>query len=234
MYKVALCEDEQIFSNAQQQICRVILDKLNIEYQISLFASGEDFLTDCSGGQKQYDLILLDIMMDGIDGMALARKIRETDKNAVIIFVTSSPEYALQGYDVNALHYLVKPLDGSVLERLITSDYQKRFQAETLVVRSGTKNLKVLIKDIICLETVGRKVEITSLNGVMTVAGKLSDFLESHNRLIRCHKGFAVNIANIRELRQTEMIAVNEKKIPVSRTYVKDVRRMFFRRMRNE
>ena len=161
MYEIALCEDEEVFSEAQEKMTREILEKLNIEHRVTVFDSGEKFLAAFSKERKRYDLILLDILMDKMSGMELARAIRESDKEAVIIFITSSREHVFEGYDVNAFHYLVKPVDAATLEQLIKKAYKDQFQNNFFVFKLGAQNQRILIKDIIALETVGRQVEIT-------------------------------------------------------------------------
>ena len=236
MYKVALCEDEQVFSDAQEKACRAVLDKLNIEHQIDLYASGEDFLAAFTERQKRYDLILLDIIMDGMNGMELARTIRESDREAEIIFITSSREYVFEGYDVNALHYLIKPLDEPALERLIRAAYTDNFQDSFFVFKSGGLNQRVAVKDIVSLETVGRKVEIILVDSTLHYSGKLTELLKElpQGCFVRCHQAFAVNIGNIRELTRFEAIAQNGKKIPISRAYLKDVQKAFLTNIQDE
>jgi len=232
LYTVAICEDEAVFRDEQESICRGIFEKLNLEHHISVFESGTDFWNAFLAG-KRHDLILLDIIMDETNGMDLAKKIREHDGDAAIIFITSHPAFALQGYDVNALHYLMKPLDSDVLERLINSDYRHRFQCNFLVFKSGTQTLRLPIRDVICLETVGRRVAITMRDRTVEYSGKLSDLLDGKEQFVRCHKAFAVNPRNIQELTRTDAIATNEKMIPVSRTYMKDVQKALLRQIRD-
>jgi len=236
VYKIALCENEEVFAVAQQEICRGIFDKMNIEYEISAFQSAEEFLDVFNIGQARFDLLILDIMMDGMDGMELARKIRESDKNATIIFLTSNRDYALQGYDVNALHYLMKPLDATALERLIKVAYNEKFVENFLVIKMGTQHLRIPADDIICLETTGRRVEITLLDQTVACSGKLSDLLSElpKDRFVRCHQAFALNVKNIRELGKQEATAVNGKKIPVSRTFMSDTKKVFVRQLGND
>ena len=234
MYNIAICEDEEVFAAAHEKMCRDIFDKLNIEHNVTIFRSSEEFLDVCNKQQAQYDLLLLDIMMDSINGVELARKIREVDKNAVIIFMTSSHDYALQGYDVNALHYLLKPIDADVLERLIQVAYNEKFQDNFIVIKMGEQRLRIPVDDIMCLETTGRRVEITLVDKVVYYSGKLSNLLMElpTDRFVRCHQAFAVNIKNIRELNRQEAIAVNGRKIPVSRTYTGDIKKVFMKHIR--
>ena len=231
IYRVAICEDESVFLKEQERVCRKILKKLNIGYHISVFDTSMDFTAAFSKGER-YDLILLDIVMDEPNGVELARMIRECDEDAAIIFITCNPGFALHGYDVKALHYLMKPLDENILEKLINADHGRRFQVRFFVFKSGAQTLRISIEDIICLETVGRHVEITLPDRVAAYPGKLSDILENREQFVRCHKGFAINIGNIRELTRTDAVAKNGKVIPVSRTYIKDVQKALLRQIR--
>lgn len=235
MYRIAICEDEKVFFEAQEKACRDIFDNLNLEYRITTFDNSKDFLTAFSVEHKRYDLILMDIVMDGTNGMELARTVRESDREVTIIFITSSRDYALQGYDVNALHYLLKPIDIDVLERLIVSDYHNKFQNSYLVVKSGAQNLRIHLKDIYALETVGRRVEITLPDRKQYYSGKMVDLLDElpKNQFIRCHQSFAININNIRELTNQAAVTLNGKIVPVSRTFKRDVQKAFLKQMRD-
>ena len=232
LYRIAICEDEEVFRAELKEIIAEICKRLCIEKSISVFETGEEFWSGFSDGAR-YDLLLLDIIMDETNGLELARRIREYDPNVSIIFVTSNPEFALHGYDVNALHYLMKPLDAGKLEQLIASDYQSRFKCNFIVFKSGGQIQRVPIRDIICLETVGRRVEITLPDKTVVYSGKLSELIEDKEQLIRCHKAFAVNIRNIKELTRSDAIAMNGKAIPVSRTYLKDVQQALLKEIRD-
>lgn len=233
MFQVALCEDEIVFLQTLKKVCREILEKLNIGYHITAYENSKDFWADFSGEQKRYDLILLDIVMDGMNGMELANAIRKFDRETGIIFVTSNREYVLEGYDVDALHYLMKPVDATTLEKLIKKTYQDKFQNNYFDLRSGSQSQRLVIKDMISLETVGRKVEITLSDKTLYYSGKLTELLGQlpKNYFIRCHQAFAVNIGNIWELNRSNAIAVNGKIIPVSRSYMKDVQTAFLASM---
>ena len=234
MYKIALCEDEEIFATAHEKVCRDIFYKLNIEYELTTFRSGEEFFDIFETQQARYDLIVLDIMMGGMNGMQLARKIRKVDKDAAIIFLTSNRDFALEGYDVNALHYLLKPIDVDVFEGLVRTAYKEKFQDNFIVIKMGGQHLRIPVNDIICLETTGRRVEITLHNKAVYYSGKLTDLLMElpADRFVKCHQAFAVNVKNIRELGRQDAIAINGQKIPVSRTFMRDTKKVFMKHIR--
>jgi len=234
MYRIAICEDEKIFSQTQEKICTDILKRNSIVNKIDIFESAEDFLATFASGEKHYDLILLDIVMGGMNGMELAAEIRKRDEKAAIVFITSSREYALQGYNVNALHYLLKPVDVAVLEKLILSDYKSKFRSEFLCFKSGAQNHRLPVNEIIRAETVGRRVEITLTDSIVTYPGKLTKLLEElpKDQFVRCHQAFAVNIQKTRELTRQSALSVNGVETPVSRTFTKEVQKAFLMNIR--
>ena len=209
------------------------MQKLNIEHQISTFDKSMDFLAAVTDHRQRYDLILLDIVMDEIDGIELARRIRKTDNDADIIFITANQEYALRGYDVNALHYLLKPVDTAKLEALIKTAHAKKFQDSVIVVKSGNRHFRIPIGTIVSLETVGRHVKLSLTDKEIECPGKLVDILSELpcGQFIRCHQAFAVNVDNVRTLSRKTAVATNGKEIPVSRTYLDDTRKAVMRRM---
>ena len=235
MYRIAICEDEKPFLEENERICRSIMEKLDAEHEIFLFADSATLLETFFAHGKRYDLLLLDIAMDETNGMELARKIRTHDPDSVIIFITSRPEYAIDGYGVGALHYLMKPICPDRLERLIAADYHRRFHKSFLVFRSGVQNLRIATKDVVYLEITGRSVAIVLVDGSCAqYQGKIAEFLSGLRHFVRCHNSFAVNITNIRELKKTYAIAVNGREIPVSRTYYKETEKAFMRQIRND
>lgn len=179
----------------------------------------------------QYDLLLLDIMMDELSGMELARRLREQGSDAAIVFITSNPDFAIQGYDVGALHYLMKPLNDQVLGKVIAADYKRRFLQNHIFVKSGTQTLRLPLKDIICMETMGRHVKITMMTGEIETSVRLTELLESlpKEQFCRCHVGFVINLSNIKTLSRTCAIAENGKEIPISRAYLKEVEKAFLK-----
>lgn len=234
IYRVAICEDEKIFSEMHKKICCDILANLNIDFQISVFDNSIDFLTNYSETKSKYDLFLLDIYMDSTNGIEIAKAVREKDEEATIIFITSSMDYVLQGYDVKALHYLIKPVDSVRLEQLILTDYKNKIQNKHFEFKSGSRIIRIPTNDIIALETVGRRVEITLPNEVHYFSGKLTELLNElpKEQFIRCHQAFAVNINNIRELTRQEAITITGKAIPISRTFIKEVQQAFLKHLR--
>jgi len=174
--------------------------------------------------------------MDEMNGMELAAKIRNYNNSVTIIFITSTNDFVFQGYDVNALHYLLKPLDENVLEKLILSDYKKKYLNNFLIFKSGSENIRIPIKEIIRAETVGRRVAIVLTDKTVYYPGKLSQLLKKlpGDQFVQCHKAFFINLYKINELTRQHAISVNETTTPISRTYTKDVQKAFLRIIRED
>ncbi|MDR2891542.1 MAG: LytTR family DNA-binding domain-containing protein [Deltaproteobacteria bacterium] len=233
MYRVVICEDEKIFAETLEKTCREIFARQHIDFHLTLCTNGEDFLA--AFASESYHLILLDIDLGDINGIELAKKIRESDREAAIIFTTSHREYVFEGYDVNALHYLIKPVDATILERLIKAAWHDTFQNSFFVFKSGAQNQRIAMRDIISLETQGRKVAIALVDKTLYYSGKLTEMLDElpKDRFIRCHQSYAVNIGNIRELTRFDAIARNGAIIPISRLYLKTVQKAFLAAMQD-
>ena len=107
MFKIAICDDEGHFRNRIREILIDYMNKNGILYEIDEFESGKDFI-NLGINLAKYDIIFLDINMDGLDGMETAQKIREVSRDVFIVFVTAFITCALQGYSVGAIRYILK------------------------------------------------------------------------------------------------------------------------------
>ena len=108
MYQIAIVDDEKIFTDQLEEYMVQYQKENPAEFQVEVFHSSIGFLETF---QKDYDLILLDVEMPGLNGMELAHKIREVDEQVVLMFITNMAQYAIHGYSVGALDFVTKPLN---------------------------------------------------------------------------------------------------------------------------
>lgn len=108
MLKIAICDDNTNTVRQCDSLIRDIAEKHQINLETFCFQSGESLLFEYSEETKQVDIIYLDIMMDHINGMEAARKLRECGCEAQIVFLTSCEDYVFEAFYVNAVHYLIK------------------------------------------------------------------------------------------------------------------------------
>ena len=228
LVNIVICENDKNDQEFVGSKVVDILDDLNIEYEIKVYNSGDDLL---EGYDKYTDIILLDIQMDGLDGMETARKIREFDDNVEIIFITSFVEYALEGYEVNAYRYLLKPVkDEDFRTSLINCLNDRNFVKRSIVIKEGNTRIKISLKDIMYIEVQGNDITVHTLKDTYRTKGTMSSFETEINSdmFVRCHKSYLVNLEYIKSIKRYTSILVNDEEVPLSRNKYKEIKDKFF------
>ena len=192
--------------------------------------SGEELLK----AKKKFDIILLDLMLPGIDGLEVARQISCRSR---IIFVTSYREYAVEAFDANAVHYLVKPVTEErlflALDRAVNQTEQMDNQSLTLM-KSG-KTQVIFIRDILYCEVFNHQVRIHTVHGTYDYFGTL-DMLETKldERFFRCHRSFVVNMNCVAGQEKGVAILINGERIFISRRKQADFMQKLLNFLKNE
>lgn len=228
MIKIVICEDEK----EQQELLKLyiskIFDGLSIEYELKIFNSGEELL---KGYSKATDIILLDIQMGKINGMNTARKIRELDKKVEIIFITSLIEYVLEGYEVRAYRYLIKPIKyddfkNNVLNCIKDISIQNKY----IIVKEQGNRIKLGINEITYIEVQKETITIHTLSKDYKINETMNNIEKeiNCNRFYRCHKSFLVNLEQVKRIKQYVAILENSEEVPISRHRFKETKDKFF------
>ena len=167
MFRIAVCDDELIFAEKIADACNNILKKRFEEeksFSVDLFTNGIELISK-HGNDIWYDIIFLDILMGQINGITLASIIRSKDKNVPIVFLTSSSEYVLKGYEVKAYRYLIKSItefnEWNQLEQVIDEILREKKKKEKwLVLKDGGGFKRIAFEDILYMEIFGRKTKL--------------------------------------------------------------------------
>ena len=230
MIIVAICEDERYILEELRKKVEKYINRKSLDASIKTFTSGEELLK----AKKKFDIILLDLMLPGIDGLEVARQISCRSR---IIFVTSYREYAVEAFDANAVHYLVKPVTEerlfSALDRAVNQTEQMDNQALTLI-KSG-KTQVIFIRDILYCEVFNHQVRIHTVHGTYDYFGTL-DMLETKldERFFRCHRGFVVNMSCVDGQQKGVAILTNGERIFISRRKQTDFIQRLLNFLKNE
>lgn len=223
MITIAICDDDKNQINA----LKALLCEWNSQAVITEYNSAEQFLF--SYPDNSCDLLLLDIEMGAMNGMELAKSLRARGDMLPIIFITGFSQYIGEGYDVEALHYLLKPVDKNKLFQVLDR-YADRHKADNrIILPVGDESVCVNSDDIIYLEAFGKKTQVTLKNskeilctyGLSAAADKLG------NGFVSCHRSYVVNIGFIASISKTEVTLDNGRKIPLSRRLYGIVNRAF-------
>ena len=172
MLSIAVCDDEIIECARMAEKIRGTLEEMKVPCFLRQFNSGEELLQ--SG--ENFDIVFLDIIMDWLDGMKTAERIRQKDSCRLLIFISSSREYVFDSYDVEAFWYLVKPVETVKLKKVLQRAVLKTEAAshDFILVNRERKKQKIFLQDILYFEIRGRLIDIHKTGGVSDYYGKIS------------------------------------------------------------
>lgn len=228
--RVAICDDEK---TEQQWIKRLVLEwakEKGEPLEVVCFSSGEAFWFSWEE-DAVYDLLILDIEMGTLNGMELAKRIRKEGGDVPILFVTGYDEYMAQGYEVAAIHYLVKPLLKeslfTVLERVKSA--QKK-QEEKLLFLGEEGMISFLISKIWYIEARGHQCILVTEKKELILRESISaieERLKEKRGFIRCHRSYLVNLGYVAAVLPNEIVLDSGGRIPLSRRMSKEVYQAF-------
>lgn len=228
--KIAICDDSD---NTRLEIADLI-KRQSDGARIDFFSSGEEI----TASAEEYDIIFLDIAMKELSGLEAAKSIRERQekkgsKKSVIIFITAFKDYMEEAFDVNAFHYLIKPIDGEKFSRVFSRAAKEiNFEKNDgyIMVKSGGVQQKLFLRDIYYVESSNKKAIYHTKNGVFPAYGKMED-LESRlgGSFYRCHRCFLVNMESICSYGFDEITVVNGDKLLLAKKKYSDFVKAYLR-----
>ncbi len=226
MYRIAVCDDEAVSRRTVIDIIKEVLPEKMIE--IREYADGSDLLYDVEENEH-FDIIMLDISMENMDGMTVAANIRSNRKNsnAIIFFITSYEADVSKVVDLNPMAYIYKPVTGDKLREKLKKAL-KVLQRNRGVFEfiSGRHEIRVRLEDITYMESNARGVSVhTRQEAYKTYTYKIGDIISALCSIdfIRCHNSYIVNKNYIKRVSAKEIIMYDGKSIPISRKYHKEM-----------
>lgn len=230
--RIAICDDQAVC--LEQTLFAVRKCVSVAEARIDLFKSGLSFLKEFKS--HPYDLVFLDIEMPEIDGITLAKKLRKLNADVPIIFLTSHIEYALEGYEVNALRYLTKPVDPNKLRDVLSVVMERMRQQRILWIKTDMGEQKLLVTDILFMEAQNQNILIYTTKDAYCVRYNLSDYEKelAQDGFFRIHRGYLVSLSRIKSMGKGEITLTNNTTLPVSRTKEKELKEALFQHIRME
>ncbi|MDI6944679.1 MULTISPECIES: LytR/AlgR family response regulator transcription factor [Microbacterium] len=224
MIRIAVVEDDP------GSIDRLLshLDRFQREhderFHIGAFHDGADILDDY---RPDWDVLLLDIQMERVDGMTAARRIREVDGEVIIVFVTSSPQYAISGYEVDALSYLLKPVSYAAFEQEMERclvRLRRRERRHLLFSTTDGARHRVDVADIVYLESAKHNVLIHTLETDHTVVATLKAMEAelADEGFHRCNSGYLVNLRHVTGVEGSDCRMRGGARLQISRPRKKD------------
>lgn len=230
--RVAICDDDiselaqlhRLLEHADGSICPL---------EVREYSNAVDLLHDAENGHS-FDLVILDIMMPGLSGMDAARELRAANELVKIAFLTSTPEFAVESYDVHASNYLLKPVDPeklySTLGRLSAMLERPH---DVITLEKPRRLVTVAYDQIEYVEIIGKTLYFMLVNsGEENVRAPLKVYEErllSHPGFFKTHRSYIVNMSNMKELDSDSFISVSGRSIPIARALRKEAKEAYVR-----
>lgn len=215
MYHIAIVEDEAEFSAQLQEYVKQYQKENDVPIKVSVFSDGAEILEDY---EPLYDIILLDIEMPKVNGMDAAEQIRQMDAGVVLMFITNMATYAIRGYEVGALDFVMKPINyytfSMKFTRAIKRARQKEERQILLSLPDGVKRLS--IQQIHYVEVQNRMLHYYTDEGEFVLRGTMASVEEmlTPYPFVKCNHWYMVNLMHVSEVRKnTAVVAGHELEI---------------------
>lgn len=219
MYRIAICDDDRAFASRLHQTIEELLTAQGIQARIEEFYDSSSLL--CRLNQEEAcDLVFLDILLGGDNGYLFAKRLRRERLSLDIVFITTTTEYAVAGYDASPLLYLVKPVSSDQIEYALHIFLEKRRPRQILLKLPG-QVLSIPVSDILYCEVYGHT---TSLH---LSSGKIMELRYSLNKLedqlppalfVRSHQSYLVNMEHIDAIARYQLTLSSGQTLPISQS----------------
>lgn len=230
--RIAICDDDE----AQRLLIQKYVEEWALDNKVrmetKLFASSESFWFAWED-DSAYDLLVFDIEMGQMSGMELATKIRREDEDIPILFVTGYDSYMAQGFEVAALHYLLKPLRKEKFFEVLDKFNKmrlRRTQEEKILFRTEKGPLSLPVSRIWYIEAMAHQCILYTEDTSYVLCSSISEMIKrlcGRREFVRCHRSYLVNVRHISAIVKPELILDDGRRIPVSRSAEKEVGKVF-------
>lgn len=222
--RIAICDDNNDYIN----IIEDYIEKLNkSNAECDAYESGENLVFAYINHNERYDVIFLDMEMEGINGIETANKIREIDEHTIIVFVTSHTEYMKDSFKCSPFRFLVKPVEYTEFQEVFYDICKKlKKQRKTFTFTENKTRIRLFCDDIIYCESQDHWIRIYTKEQTYKICKTLTDLHELLDKEVVCrvHKSFLINLQYVKSMKENDIQLYHcDKFIPISRSYKKSV-----------
>lgn len=226
--RIAYCEDVSIQAVYLKELIHEWESLGNLYCDITIYSSAEEMLFE-HPESFPFDFILLDIELDKMNGIQLARYIRAFDSQVMIAFLSNSTEYVFEGYEVAAVRYLIKPISREQLFPLLDLIQKSEpIDKEYIIVSSAGDKIKLYLEDILYIEAQGHYISIHTEVKTYELKMNMNDMATKlSKRFVATHRSYLVNLKHMERITKTDCILRGERRVPISRSSYKAVNQAF-------
>ena len=232
MFRIAICEDEKVVLDYESSLVKEWGEASICKgaFELDTYVSSEQFIFE-SEDKAPYDLLIFDIQMKNMNGMELAKKLRARGCDAVIIFVTGVPDYAIEGYEVGAVRYILKPVKPEVLKDLLDAAFNERQKKaeDYFVLGQGADLERIPFEKIVYIEARGHYVFLKGSDFEREWKAGFSETAAAFdNKGFFClRRGLLVNLFHVKRISRTDCLLDSGESLPVARGVYKDLNEAF-------
>lgn len=232
MFRLAVCDDEITSLSHIISLLDEFRSASPFHFEYDSFHNGLELIAALEQG-KHFDVYCLDIVMPGFDGIALGKEIRRKDTAAQIIYLTSSPEFALDSYSVRAANYILKPITKETLFSVLTDVFEETKEKEdaSLTLKDNQGIHRILLFTLLYAEAMGRKVFYHLASGrTLECSSRFSEVcntLLEHDFFIQPHRSYIVNMNYIDTIENTELTLQTHQVIPIAQGKGKKIKDLY-------
>lgn len=232
MIKVAFCDDDLLAIKEMNALFEQYCAEHDQEIARTEFYSPLELLAEIEKGMH-FDILFLDVIMPGQNGINVAREIRQHDHAVKIIFLTSSPEFAVESYTVNAFFYYVKPIEAESFCKLMESVISQceRERQGSLILRCKSGITRIALEKLVYCEVIGRTLVFHLENGVnLESIGRLDELsseLAKYGSFLRPHRSFLINMEYIQSISYKAITLENLEKIPIPHGKCSEIKNLY-------
>ena len=229
MIRIAICDDENLELNNSQKLVAQFFASTKEEAKIDLFSNPSDLINKIKNNTV-FDIYILDVLMGDLNGIEVAKIVKSFNKSAKIIFTTTSREFAVDAFSVQADHYLVKPYSfedmKEALQRVL-----KNMPKDLYIVKNTSEGVKKIYLDSICYsESNGHYQYVHLINGdvlkIRLKTNELWDELSKFTQFLRPHSGYIINMDHVKTMTSYGM-SICDVDIPISKNTYNKVKHQF-------
>ena len=227
---IAICEDEKVVLDFESSLVNQWAAACGCPLVLDEYISAEQFLFE-SEDKAPYDILIFDIQMKNMNGMELAKTLRKRGCEAVIIFITGVPDYAIEGYEVGAVRYILKPVKAEVLNGLLDSVWAERQKKaeDYFVLGQGADLEKISFEKIIYIEARGHYVFLKGTDFEREWKAGFSETTAAFEgkNFFCLRRGLLVNLKHVKRITRIDCQLDNGEILPVARGVYKDLNNAF-------
>lgn len=228
---VAVCDDDSVSREFEAALIRQWAEQNSLVVNIDVFSSAENFLFEIEDRKIDYDLFILDIQMGKMNGVELARNLRKMGMNGTLVFLTGVKDYAIEGYEVGAVRYLLKPLKEENLFSVLDMAYktQKQQENDVFLLQISGEITKIPFNNIVYIEANGHYVSLTGTDFKKEWKSSFSTVTEGLDArgFFLLSRGLLVNLDHVKRISRTECLLDNGTNLPVARNKYSELNESF-------